>query len=54
MDKDGLIASADNLAEKAELTGNIYFATQSNSLKRTAKEQAKEVKAKDYVLQEFY
>ena len=32
VDIDGLIKSADNLAEKAELTGNISFVTQSNSL----------------------
>ena len=32
VDIDGLIKSVDNLAEKAELTGNISFVTQSNSL----------------------
>ena len=41
MDIDGLIKSADNLAEKAELTGNISFVTQSNSLRRTSKKKGK-------------
>ena len=44
MDIDGLIKSANNLAE---LTGNISFVTQSNSLRRTSKEKAKELKTLD-------
>ena len=44
---DELIKSADNLAEKAELTGNISFETQSNSLRRISKEKAKELKTLD-------
>ena len=44
VDIDGLIKSAENLAEKAELTGNTSFVTQSNSLRRTSKEKAKELK----------
>ena len=52
MDIDGLIKSADNLAEKTELTGNISFVTQSNSLRRTSKEKAKELKTLDSKLEE--
>ena len=52
MDIDGLITSADNLAEKAELTGNLSFVTQSNSLRRTSKEKAKELKTLDNKLEE--
>ena len=52
VDIDGLIKSADNLAEKAELTGNISFVTQYNSLKRTSKEKAKELKTLDSKLEE--
>ena len=52
VDIDGLIKSADNLAEKAELTGNISFVTQSNSLRRTSKEKAKELKTLDSKLEE--
>ena len=51
MDIDGLIKSADSLAEKAELTGNICFVTQSNSLGRTLKEKAKELKTLDNKLE---
>lgn len=47
VDIDGLIKSADNLSEKAELTGNISFVTQSNFLRRTCKEKAKELKTLD-------
>ena len=52
VDIDGLIKSVDNLAEKAELTGNISFVTQSNSLRRTSKEKAKELKTLDSKLEE--
>jgi len=52
MDIDGLITSADNLAEKAELTGNLSFVTQSNSLRKTSKEKAKELKTLDNKLEE--
>ena len=52
VDIDGLIKSADNLAEKAELTGNISFVTQSNSPRRTSKEKAKELKTLDSKLEE--
>ena len=52
VDIDGLIKSADNLAEKAESTGNISFVTQSNSLRRTSKEKAKELKTLDSKLEE--
>ena len=52
VDIDGLIKSADNLTEKAELTGNMYFVTQSNSLRRTSKEKAKELKTPENKLQE--
>ena len=52
VDIDGLIKSADNLAEKAELTGNISFVTESNSLRRTSKEKAKELKTLDSKLEE--
>ena len=52
MDIDGLIKSVDNLAEKAELTGNISFVTQSNSLRRKSKEKAKELKTLDSKLEE--
>ena len=38
-DIDSLVRSADNLAEKAESTGIKGFMTQSNSLRRTAKEK---------------
>ena len=38
-DIDSLVRSADNLAEKAESTGIKSFMTQSNSLRRTAKEK---------------
>ena len=37
--------AADSLCEKAELTGQITFVTQANSLKRTAKEKAKDVES---------
>ena len=52
MDIDGLIKSADNLAEKAELTGNKSFVTQSSSLRSTSKEKAKEVTTLDSKLEE--
>ena len=52
MDIDGLIKSADNLAEKTELTGNISFVTQSNSFGRTSKEKVKELKTLDSKLEE--
>ena len=51
-DIHGWIKSADNMAEKAELMGNISFVTQSNSLWRTSKEKAKEIKALDTKLEE--
>ena len=52
MDIDGLIKSADNLTEKAELAGNISFVTQSNSLRRVLKKKAKELKTLDNKLEE--
>ena len=52
VDIDGLIKSADNLAEKAELTGNISFVPQSNSLRRVLKEKAKDLKTLDNKLEE--
>ena len=52
VDIDGLIKSADNLTEKAELAGNISFVTQSNSFRRTLKEKAKELKTLDNKLGE--
>ena len=52
VDIDGLMKSADNLAEKTELTGNMSFVTQSNSLRRTSKEKAKELKTLDSKLKE--
>ena len=52
MDIDGLIKSADNLSEKAELRRNIPFFTQSNSLRRTSKEKAKGLKTLDNKLEE--
>ena len=52
VDIDGLIKSGDNLAEKAELTGNISFVPQSNSLRRVLKEKAKDLKTLDNKLEE--
>ena len=52
VDIDGLIKSADNLTEKAELAGNISFVTQSNSLRRVLKKKAKELKTLDNKLEE--
>ena len=52
VDIDGLIKSADNLTEKAELAGNISFVTQSNSLRRVLKEKAKDLKTLDNKLEE--
>ena len=52
MDIDGLIKSADILAERAELMENISFVTQSNSFRRTLKEKAKELKTLDNKLGE--
>ena len=52
VDIDGLIKSADNLAERAELMENISFVTQSNSFRRTLKEKAKELKTLDNKLGE--
>ena len=52
VDIDGLIKSSDNLAEKAEFTGNISFVTQSNSLRRTSKEKEKELKTLGNKLEE--
>lgn len=43
-DIDSLIKSADNLSEKAESTRDISFVTQSNSLRKTSKEKAEELK----------
>ena len=42
-DIDSLVKSADNLAEKAESTESVSFVTQSNSLRRTSKEQTSEL-----------
>ena len=52
VDIDGLIKSGDNVAERAELTGNISFVAQSNSLRRTSKEKAMELKTLDNKLEE--
>lgn len=52
VDIDGLIKSADNLAEKGELTGTTSFVTQFNSLRRTSKEKGKELKTLDNKLEE--
>ena len=52
VDIDGLIKSADNLAEKGELTGTTSFVTQFNSLRRTSKEKGKELKTLDNELEE--
>ena len=38
-DVDGLVKSADEFAQKAEDTGKLVWITQSNSLRRTAKEK---------------
>ena len=34
---DGLLKSADELAQKADTTGKLVWITKSNSLRRTAK-----------------
>ena len=52
MDIDGLIKPTDNLAEKAELTGNISLVMQSNSLRRTSKGKAKQLKTLGNKLEE--
>ena len=52
VDIDGLIKSADNLAENGELTGTTSFVTQFNSLRRTSIEKAKELKTLDNKLEE--
>ena len=40
-DVDGLVKSADELAQKAEETGKRVWIPKSNSLRRTAKEKEK-------------
>ena len=52
VDIDGLIKPTDNLAEKAELTGNISLVMQSNSLRRTSKGKAKQLKTLGNKLEE--
>ena len=44
--------AADSLCEKAELTGQITFVTQANSLKRTAKEKVKDVESENEKLKQ--
>ena len=51
-DIDSLVKSADNLSEKAKLTGDISFVTQSNSLRKTSKEKANELKNLDKKMEE--
>jgi hypothetical protein len=38
-DIDSLIKSADDLSEKAEVTGNLTFISKANSFRRTSKEK---------------
>jgi len=46
-DKESLLTSADEFAEKAEKQHNVSFITKSNALRKAAKEKYSELKLMD-------
>lgn len=54
VDIDGLIKLVDNLVEKVEFTGNIFFVIQFNFFRRIFKEKVKEFKILDSKLEEKF